>query len=1005
MKKILITIFICLHYISVGQVGVSNNNIEIDSLIELSILNTDKKEFDKALELNKIAEEFLKKNIPIDSIEYAKLCFNYGRVYYNKNELVNSEVWYTESLRIRKNILGVKNLQYGLSLTNVANVNVMKGNYKLAESQYIESKKIQELNEAKKSNDYSVTLINLANLYLSKMQLFEEAEKVYLSLQEIVENQYGKESKQYAGTMAKLATVYFQSGQYDKSELNNLEAIRIQAKLFGTSDPIYAQSLSNLADLYTRMGQYSKALELYLNSAKVLKETLGTKTKPYVTCINNLAILYTITQDFQKAEPLFLECNAFKKKLYGAEHPLYVSSLLNLGLLYKNLRRNEDAKSAFLEVISIQEKVANTNSPVYSAALNNLANIYLELGELDKAESLFLKGIDICLKTRGKSHQDYPLTIIGLMDLYENQEKFSSSDSLMQDYLTSNKERLFNSIDFLSNKELTEFAITQKVVAIQLFSFMNSRKLKNFSLGNLTNLGFDYIMFQKGFLLNAVNQVSRIAALLPENKILIQNLKGSKDLIASELSKPVSEQTNLKDLEEKANILEKQLARSITLYKKSIHQVSWQETLNSLKADEACIEFVHFHIIFPSEIDSTIYGALLLKSGESNPEFVPLFEEHELYKTLSQKNKKQSTELLAQIYTRGASPVSTNNSQERLYDLCWKPLDSLLKGVKTVYYSPTGLLYQINFDAIPIEKGITLSDRHKLVRLGSTRSLVIPDQIKVNTSNEVVLYGGIQYEIDTTQLKVDTIPEQIKSTTSEISFAYADRSVPQRGNTWNYLPGTEKEVKEIASITKKSKYPNQIFQGKFATEESFKNLGKLKESPRVIHLATHGFFFPDIKDTSQHSNSLGEQPAFKISDHPMIRSGLLLTGANLAWKTGKPWKEGMEDGILTAYEISQMNLSNTELVVLSACETGLGDIQGNEGVYGLQRAFKIAGVKYLIMSLWQIPDEETKEFMISFYKNWLNKKIAIPDAFRTSQKEMQKRYSNPYLWAGFVLVE
>jgi CHAT domain-containing protein len=137
----------------------------------------------------------------------------------------------------------------------------------------------------------------------------------------------------------------------------------------------------------------------------------------------------------------------------------------------------------------------------------------------------------------------------------------------------------------------------------------------------------------------------------------------------------------------------------------------------------------------------------------------------------------------------------------------------------------------------------------------------------------------------------------------------------------------------------------------------------------------------------------------------MIRSGLLLAGANQTWKTGKPLREGMEDGILTAYEISQMNLSNTELVVLSACETGLGDIQGNEGVYGLQRAFKIAGAKYLIMSLYKVPDRETAEFMAVFYKKWLKDKLPIPDAFWATQKELRKRFPNPYAWAGFVLLE
>jgi CHAT domain-containing protein len=137
----------------------------------------------------------------------------------------------------------------------------------------------------------------------------------------------------------------------------------------------------------------------------------------------------------------------------------------------------------------------------------------------------------------------------------------------------------------------------------------------------------------------------------------------------------------------------------------------------------------------------------------------------------------------------------------------------------------------------------------------------------------------------------------------------------------------------------------------------------------------------------------------------MIRSGLIMAGANYAWEHGQPPAPEQEDGVLTAYEISQMNLSNTELVVLSACETGLGDIQGNEGVYGLQRAFRIAGAKYLIMSLWQVPDQQTMEFMSTFYRFWLDEGMSIPDAFRKTQEVMRELFVSPYAWAGFVLIE
>jgi CHAT domain-containing protein len=177
-------------------------------------------------------------------------------------------------------------------------------------------------------------------------------------------------------------------------------------------------------------------------------------------------------------------------------------------------------------------------------------------------------------------------------------------------------------------------------------------------------------------------------------------------------------------------------------------------------------------------------------------------------------------------------------------------------------------------------------------------------------------------------------------------------------------------------------------------------------SPRYVHVATHGFFFPDPeKNYDNMSMTMGNEQfiVFKMSDNPLNRAGLLFSGANTVW-TGGERPEGLDDGILTAYEASNLNLWNTELVVLSACETGLGEIKGSEGVFGLQRAFMAAGANYIIMSLWKVPDKETSEFMTKFYEG-LFAGQTIPEAFNTTREYMKNKYRNePYKWAAFVLV-
>ncbi len=432
-----------------------------------------------------------------------------------------------------------------------------------------------------------------------------------------------------------------------------------------------------------------------------------------------------------------------------------------------------------------------------------------------------------------------------------------------------------------------------------------------------------------------------------------------------------------------------------------MRQVKWDEVMSTLKSDEAAIEFVSFKVNFPGKTDSVMYSALVLKSGLKRPNFIPLFEEKSLDSLLHSKSERKA-DYVNSLYTladRGA--VAIQAPKKSLYEILWKPLEEELRGIKTIYFSPTGLLHRINLDAIPTSETETLADRYQLIELNSTRQLVIPKQIK-NVNNEAILYGGIQFEQDSIiQIKEPLIASRSRG---ELSFTSTDSTL--RGGTWNYLAGTEREVNAIEKIMQSAGVQTILKKGYFATEESFKNIG-LNNAPssRILHIATHGYFFPDAKESRQSSVFSGqEEPVFKMSEHPMLRSGLIMAGGNAAWK-GKQTLEGREDGILTAYEISQMNLSNTELVVLSACETGLGEIQGNEGVYGLQRAFKIAGAKYLIMSLWQVPDKQTSLLMTTFYKNWLELKMSIPDAFHVAQKELRELGLDPYQWAGFVLVE
>jgi CHAT domain-containing protein len=409
---------------------------------------------------------------------------------------------------------------------------------------------------------------------------------------------------------------------------------------------------------------------------------------------------------------------------------------------------------------------------------------------------------------------------------------------------------------------------------------------------------------------------------------------------------------------------------------KTALSVTWKDIQNGLKAGETAIEFLRFAYRFNTyltgEPDTVYYAALLVRAQDTAPVFIPLFEEKELLVALKKYAYKGN------MATRGREGFKTLQlSGSPIYNLLWKPLEQYLQPGETVYFSPDGLLHRLAFAAIPYGKDKYLCDNYKLVQLTSTQQILQEDH-KDYTKTLIALFGGIHYSINS-----DNQTERPATLRSGVDSFY-------------YLPHTLKEVNNIREQSGKNKWQYQLYTADEATEQTFKKLNGAG-SPEIIHFATHGFTY---STTTAAKGLAGE--IFKNADNPLVRCGLVMAGGNSGWMgRNEPDKE---DGILTGLEISTVQLPNTRLAVLSACETGLGEIEGSEGVLGLQRAFKLAGVDYIMASLWQVPDKETAQFMEIFYTNLLDGKSSIREAFFVTQQYMRKRYA-PYYWAGFTLVQ
>ena len=1087
MRKVLLILGFCFPVFLIGQSVDSVALKRVDSLIQVSREATNKREFDKALEVNTIAEKLALEKWGKESVAYAKACFNHGRILDNKGAYAESVKWYLESKTIREKVLGKEHPDYVLNIYILALIYMDLSEFKQSETLFLETLAIREKKLGKEHADYTSALNDLAVLY-DEMEEYAKAISVHLEAISIKAKTRGKEHPDYATSVNNLGLVYLKTGEYEKAQPLLLAGKTIREKTLGKVHSLYASSLDNLSRLYSEMGNYEQAIPLCSEAKDIREKSLGKSNPRYASSVNNLASLYGQLGDYEKAEALFTEALAIKKNIQGGDNPDYARSLGNLAIVHRRLGNFDKSEALNLEEIAIFEKtVGKENSnylssvaqlgvlyfdkmdykkaemiknevknlaekilpkehPLYFESLSNLANVYLatknyskaeplflevkarmesvlgkthpdyatnlsnlgvlnyELGNYDKANALYLEVLLTHEQAFGKIHPDYVATLKNLARLNWTLKKFNTAKNYLLEAGEIERKLLTNAARYLSESELSFYIQTFSDGLNHDFSFNQNQPIMNAAC-------YDDVLFSKGYLLNGVSKLRKSSIDNPKVSGKFYELNGYQRRLAAEYSKPIDERKNVTELEEKANTLEKDLARSIAGFSEVTQQVTWQEVQQKLKSNEAAIEFIHYQFVNPNSTDSLMYAALVLRPGMKQPAFIPLFEAKQL-DTLLKAQGKTKPEYINQLY-------ALSNQKKSLYQLIWKPLEQELIGASTVYYSPSGLLHRLNLNAIPVptptlaqNKNQSLAERYQLIELGSTRQLVIAaPKTTVDTTNAkntiaAQLYGSIQYEMDSSATKIAAVDMNKNTTASRgIDFGLADSTL--RGGKWTYLKWTEVEINSLELILTDAGLKADVHKAFAATEESFKRIGAEKPSPRIVHLATHGFFFPDPKLQAKNEPTLNgaNEPVFKISEHPMIRSGLILSGGNHAWQTGKPLRPGFEDGILTAYEISQMNLSNTELVVLSACETGLGDIQGNEGVYGLQRAFKIAGAKYLVMSLWQVPDFHTQELMTTFYSKWLEDKMSIPDAFRAAQKVMKDKFKEPFYWAGFVLVE
>jgi CHAT domain-containing protein/antitoxin component YwqK of YwqJK toxin-antitoxin module len=919
------------------------------------------------------------KTISKEHPNYVTSLNNLAGLYRDQGLYAQAEPLYVEAKEIRAKVLGKEHPNYATSLNSLALLYHNQGLYAQAETLYVEVKEIRAKVLGKEHPNYVTSLNNLALLYYNQ-GLYTKAEPLYVEAKEIRAKVLGKEHPNYATSLNNLAGLYYNQGLYAQAAPLLVEAKENRAKVLGKEHPDYANSLNNLAMLYQNQGLYAQAEPLHVEAKEITAKVLGKEHPDYATSLNNLAMLYQTQGLHTQAEPLHVEAKEITAKVLGKEHPDYATSLNNLAMLYQNQGLYAQAEPLLVEAKEIKAKVLGKEHPDYANLLNNLADLYSNQGLYAQADPLYVEAKEITAKVLGKEHPNYANYLNNLARLYQNQGFYVKAEPLFLASVQSLMKQLENQMPHLSEQEEELYYETLKRGFTNFHSFVAeevSKTNRKQLLGELYNL-----------------QLTSKALLLNSSAKWKQNIMNSKDqrliekyfawvALKKRLTSLESKGRNaqLDSLEKETEVQEKQLSKLAERFNKISDKKlrTWQEVRASLKQGQAAVEIIRIQKFgikktvvdssdqrlpvyqIKGQTDTIQYLALIVTPQTQNyPDMVFLTNGNELEKQIK-------------FYSNA---VKYRAKDKNSYGLYWGKLGAWFKQrkIKKVYFSPDGVYHQINLNTLqnPVTQQY-LVDEIDVQIVTNTKDLLIKPTEEF-TNQYAILVGNPDFST----LRFNQKTEEVKASAVKDSL----QVLTNRSLNWGSvspLPNTQVEINLIGKALKKQNYEVEVFSGKQATEENIKSAFK----PKILHIATHGFF------------ELSKEGDEKGKSNPLTRSGLVLARKDTLLQS--------ENGILTAYESTIMNLEGTELVVLSACETGLGEVMNGEGVYGLQRAFKVAGAKAILMSLWKVDDRTTQELMTLFYEIWLSGK-SKQAAFKMAQMKLREKYKVPYYWGCFVMV-
>jgi len=1044
----------------------AENPVVAETLNELAKLHAAQGNYGLADTTYKRALALQENAYGVEHPKLAETLNNIGRFYMELGRYTRAEPFLKRALDMNEHFLGQDNLKLAASLNDLAELYKILGSLTSAESLYLRALEIKEKFLGPVHPEIATSLNNLGGLF--KLQgKYAQAEAIYLRSLETMNLVAEKDNPILAGTMRDLAVLYQAQGRYAKAESIFTQVLEIRKTALDPEHPLTAKSISDLGLLYYAQGKYAQAETFNKRALGILEKSLGSEHPDVAVSLTNLAKLYVARGKLDAAEGLFKRAlNILGKKL-GQDHPGVASLMTNLAILYKHLREYSEAETLQIQSLAVLEKSFGPEHPDVAASLNNLGEIYRIQGKFDRAEPILKRALEISQKVLGQSHPNSAMMLWNLAELYRLQGQYAAAEPLYDLALAYGEMALGKNHPHVANcltgKAVIEIARNRPIQALSYlrraifiddymldnvfsiaserdkFSFLAtvahrfemmqslvSRKLSTDEKAVRT--AFEVALRRKGVVLDALSR-ERMALLFSDDPKLVEIAKRIQ-VVAARFSsltlggpKELTSElyiNQLAELEAEKEQLEEELARMSKVYATSRRskQVNIDRLREAMEPGNVLVEYVGFRLFDFLATDNKIWGGehylvfVLTADRNSVPKLIDLGEAEPIDDAV-RAFRREITMAPRSINLHGEKRAERQLAEKGalLYELAISPIMEAVGESSVIYLATDGELNLIPFGVLQDDNGRYLAENYRFLYLSCGRDLLRFTSDEVS-GQDVLVIADPDYDSPHATL-IKEYKQSADAQSSPDRLEHLQRSVDFEQYEWYPLPGTRQEAEAIINIFSGQQVLS--FLGTQAREEVIKGL----RSPRILHMATHGFFLEERdwsgllekeKGTQSYltkgSSGLSE-PLTLIVENPLLRSGLVLAGANRLGQESS-LQEG-EDGVLTALEISGIPLWGTELVVLSACETGVGEARRGEGVFGLRRAFQLSGSRTVVMTLWSIPDIETASLITNFYgrlNEGVGKARALHEASLSMMEARRKQYgaAHPLFWGAFICI-